>query len=536
MEQDKTTIALLTNDEILRQRFSRALNDFAWCEGVDGALLLVIDGIDEILFKTFYDTPPVIVLSATDDFQAARAWFRAGAADVLPRTSSPEDLATSIRAVLKQSRASRHSEVLAGDLFYLRDLSEAASEGAELTFIFDRIVDVVSESLGVDLVSLMLLEEDEEHERQVLTIKAARGLEDSVRRDTKVAVGEAISGKVIASGQPLLITDVETAGLGVAANRPRYANKSLLSVPIKARNQTIGVLNVNNKTNGTGFDQSDLALLTTLCNQAGLAIDNASLFEQLLRHADELAGLNEQLKRISQAKSELIVNLSHELKTPLTAIQGYVDLLRCGMIDPGKVSAVLEKVHERGRHLSRLAERLVSYFALDSGLAKFYKRPFKFDVFAWKCIDEIRGRAKVKQVTMEIDAPSMRHAVVGDEQHYRELLLALLDNAVKFNHKGGKVRLYGKLVGDGRPTHLEVFVADSGPGISEHLREFIFEDFCQTDDIMTTKPDGLGLGLAIAKAVTKGHDCDLHLQETGPDGTTFSFTIDMHYDMEEITN
>ncbi len=535
MESAKTLIALICEDDVLRKRLTRDLTQYDWTNQSDGARALVVDAVDEIPEPTFSHDAPVIVLSATVTFASARAWFRAGASDVLERSTSPEELATAIEAALAHAASThRAPRALGAELFHLRDVSQAVAEGAELPWIFDRIVQTVSEALGVNLVSLMLLEPDPDKERDVLRIKAARGLEEKVARETKIVAGEAISGKVLASGQPLLVPNVEQAGLGIAENRQRYAGKGLLSVPIKARQKTIGVLNVNNKTNGEGFDQSDLALLLTLCNQAGLAIDNASLFDQLRRHAQELSALNRQLKHISQAKSELIVNLSHELKTPLTAIQGYVDLLKSGLIEEDKVSDILAKVHERSRHLSRLTERLVSFFALDSGLVKFYRQPFKFDVFVWKCTDELRERAKVRQVALDVDAPSLRQAVIADEQHYRELLLALLDNAIKFNRKGGAVRIYGRLPEENPQTHLEVFVEDTGTGIANNLRDIIFDDFRQTDDIMTAKPDGLGLGLAIAKAVTKGHKCDLRLAATGPEGTSFSFTIPLHREVEEI--
>ena len=102
-----------------------------------------------------------------------------------------------------------------------------------------------------------------------------------------------------------------------------------------------------------------------------MAIDNARLYEELREHAASLAVVNKELDRVSRAKSELIVNLSHEIKTPLTAIQGYVDLLKSGLIDPHKTAAVLAKVHDRSRHLSRLAERLIAFFALDSASRNF---------------------------------------------------------------------------------------------------------------------------------------------------------------------
>jgi signal transduction histidine kinase len=415
---------------------------------------------------------------------------------------------------------------LADELLYLREISQAISEGAALDWLFRRIVEIVAESLDVDIVSLMLVEADVELGKDVLRIKAARGLADEIVRDARVELGCQISGLVAANGQALLLNDVESSGLGVAASRPRYRGKGLLSAPIKARAQIIGVLNVNNKTAGGVFDERDLALLTTLCSQAGLAIDNTRLFEDLRAHAGRLAALNAQLDRVNQAKSELIVNLSHEIKTPLTTIQGYVELLRTGLISPLKVPEVLAKVQERSRHLSRLAERLIAFFALDSGSAKFLPESFPINVLIRECADELRSRAAAKQVAIEIDDNSLRLVAWADRMHYREALSSLLDNAVKFNVKGGAARIYGAAaVGQGGAPLLEIFVQDGGPGIPENLQEAIFEDFKQTDDIMCAKPDGLGLGLAIARAVGQAHQCRLRLVRSGPAGSVFGMTI-----------
>jgi signal transduction histidine kinase len=535
MNETTPRIALLCSDSNRAAKLRARLVDYDWTDGRAGARLLVLAPADTAERLPLRNVgQPLLVLAPEDDFAAARHWFAAGAQDVLPAGASTEQIDAAIRKLLDRPGHAANAEPvgLAPELLHLRDVSQTASEGGELSVLFERIVATVAETLDADLVSLMLVEQDADDAAPVLRIKAARGLDEGVRERAAVPLGKSISGRVAATGQPLLIVDVEKAGLGVATNRARYTGKGLLSVPIKARQRTIGVLNVNNKAGGDPFDETDMALLTTLCNQAGLAIDNASLFETLLGRTRDLEHLNEQLRRISQAKSELIVNLTHEIKTPLTAIQGYIDLLRSGMVEKEKLPGVLEKVHERSRHLSRLAERLVTFFALDSGLATFYKRPFKFDVFAWKCIEEIRSRALAKQIDLDIDAPSLRHAVVGDEQHYRELLLALLDNALKFNQKGGALLMWGKPTDD--DAMLEVFVADTGRGIAENLHDIIFEDFRQTDDIMTAKPDGLGLGLATAKSVTAGHGCDLRLVDTSPDGTTFAFTIPLHVDVEEV--
>ena len=536
MPKTRRPLALLTNDDALRARLTEHLPQFDLTAQPDAALAVLVDAQPGALPMADLGGTPVIALLDTVDFAAARRLFLTGAADVLPRSAQPTEIAAAVAQLLKR-RANPLTDPpeLAPELFYLREVSQAASAGAELPWLLDRVVGIVADLLGVDRVSLMLLDDDQPTANAELTIRAARGLAADIIAATRVPLGDGISGRVAASGQALLVTDVEHASLGIDANRPDYSTKGLLSVPIKARRRTIGVLNVNNKRDGAAFDEADLALLSTLCAQAGLAIDNASLLDQLRRHAAELASLNKRLADINRAKSELIVNLSHEIKTPLTAIQGYVDLMQSGFVEPGKVPDMLDKVRNRSRHLSRLTERMITFFTLDSGLAKQYRQPFGFDVLTWKCVEEVRDHVETKNLTVRVDAPSLRQRVLADEQQYRELLLALLDNAVKFNRPGGEIHVGGKTVADGDRTVLEVTITDTGAGIAENIQAVIFEDFRQTDDVMTAKPDGLGLGLAIAKAIADGHGCRLRLVRSDPQGSAFAFTAPLAGDEDDLS-
>jgi len=527
-EASRTGIALLTADPALYQRLAGGLPQFCFSNRPSEAELVVVDlkpgeaGLPPLLPPGI----PVIALVSSRAYDLVRPLFLAGAADVLARDAPLGTLRAALeRQLFGRPPTRSDTRSLAAELFYLREVSQAAAEGAALSWLFERIVAATSDILGADIVSLMLLEAEKEGEKALLRIKAARGLSEEIIRLARVEVGRGISGLVVQRGEPLLLPDVEKADLGVVSSNPRYVNKGLLSVPIKVRQEIIGVLNVNNKVGGKPFQDEDLALLVTLCSQAGLAIDNARLFDELRRRADELAILNERLRHFNQAKSELIVNLSHEFKTPLTAIQGYLDLLQSGLVSPDKTPEILSRVTNRSRHLNRLTERLLTYFALDSKLAQFYSETFNFHSLILEAADLVKATADRKQVRLEVDDLSLTCLVHADKTHYRELLLALLDNAVKFNREGGLIRVSGTRLAENDKHFLEVSVADTGEGIAAALQDDIFEDFRQTENIMTAKPDGLGLGLAIARAVTDGHHCRIRLTKSDREGTTVAFTI-----------
>ncbi len=521
-------ITLLTPDADLYRRLQKTLANHLIASDFEGSRLIICDvgGRKLALPPGLPENIPVLALVPQRTFDLARALYNAGASDVLARNVPPGTLRDAVEALISSGpRRAAAQRAPSAELIYLRQLSEWAREGADLPVLFQKIVDSVADMLSVDIVSLMLREEDPATRASLLRIQAARGLSEQIIRLARVQVGEGISGLVAARGEPLLVQDVEKANLGINTSNSRYLTKSLLSVPIRIQRDTIGVLNINNKTTGQPFDDTDLNLLVTLCNQAGLAIDNARAYDNLRRQTRHLEDLNTRLAHLSRAKSELIVNLSHELKTPLTAIQGYVDLLRAGLAEPGRYEEILRKVHERSLHIGHLADRMIGYFALESRLAEFHRERFPFGVLLWTCVEEMQTAARAAGVTLQLDATGLDRYALADRRYYRELVLALIDNAIKFNQRGGRVRVHGRTVEDVDPPLIEVFVEDTGRGVSDELRDLIFQEFKQTDDIMTAKPDGLGLGLAIARAIAEGHSCAVKLLETGPRGSTFAFTV-----------
>ena len=150
---------------------------------------------------------------------------------------------------------------------------------------------------------------------------------------------------------------------------------------------------------------------------------------------------------------------------------------------------------------------------------------FPFGVLLWACLEEMKPMADTAGVTLQLDAAGLDRYVIADRRYYRELVLALIDNAIKFNAPGGRVALRGRTLEADERGLIEVYVEDTGRGVPDNLKDAIFEEFKQTDDIMTAKPDGLGLGLAVARAIAAAHQCTVKLLETGPTGSSFVFTV-----------
>ena len=158
-------------------------------------------------------------------------------------------------------------------LGYLFDAMQAPPELQEM---FQLSVKVIAEMLAAKIVSLMLLDEA----KQELFIKVAYGLDENVVARTRVRVGTGIAGKVVESGEALLIEDIERGPVARGANNPQYETKSLVSVPLRVGSTVIGVINANNKTSGKPFNADDLALLVSLAQRLAKVIERIRTVEE----------------------------------------------------------------------------------------------------------------------------------------------------------------------------------------------------------------------------------------------------------------
>ncbi len=145
-------------------------------------------------------------------------------------------------------------------------------------------VRMVAEMTESKIVSLMLLDKDGRN----LVVQAACGLNESIVRNAHVAIGKGIAGRVLQSGRPLLVKDVEKDGLLAASNRDQYETNSLVSVPLKIEEKVVGVINVNNKVGGAAFNEDDLALVTTLGDKVSAALTEAMKADSSVRRVDKI--------------------------------------------------------------------------------------------------------------------------------------------------------------------------------------------------------------------------------------------------------
>lgn len=228
------------------------------------------------------------------------------------------------------------------------------------------------------------------------------------------------------------------------------------------------------------------------------------------------------IRRLETVRREFVANVSHELKTPLTAIKGYVDTLLDGALeDPKHNREFLQIIAEHTRHLALLIDDVLDLSAIEAKRMKFNFEPVSIHEIADRLIKGLAPMAKAKPVTIDNQLSPELPKVRADRDKLAQILMNLLDNAIKFNRPNGTIELSAFEQG----SSLLITIRDSGLGIAENDLPRIFERFYRADKAHSHDVAGTGLGLAIVKHLAEAHQGAITAQSELGKGTTFTLTL-----------
>jgi K+-sensing histidine kinase KdpD len=472
----------------------------------------------------------VVMFSAAQDFQTLRQVLRERALDYLTQPFSPQEVLEITRQGISsyyhshhQDSARREAQRRMADLVLLKKVGETASSGGDLQQLFDQILDAIVQSAGVELASLMLLKDD-----SMLHIASARGLDAAIANSVRVASGEGISGHVVATGEPVLVTNIDKDRRFTSLDAShKYKNQSLLSVPIFIRDNLVGVINVNNKVSGEPFDLEDQSLLVTIASQVALAMENFDLVRHLRQQTTILERTNEDLVRLNRARTRLVCNLSHELKTPLTSIMGYIDLSLSfyQKLSDIELQENLKHVREEGERLERLITGMLRLFSIESEREIWRWKAFGVP---WSIADAFQyfsNRMTALGLEIEIDIEEDLPDIYADQEKFGMAFHAMIDNAVKFNRLAGRLRVGARSRQHDGLEYVYVQIYNDGQKIPVEALDNIFGSYTQLGNIDTEKPHGVGIGLALTKVVIDRMLGDVFLEEVVEEGTSFGLLL-----------
>jgi signal transduction histidine kinase/FixJ family two-component response regulator len=404
------------------------------------------------------------------------------------------------------------------ELALLNRASQAFSATLDLDQVLVAVLEEVRRLMHITACSVWLID----WVTGELICQEATGPGNELVRGWHLPPGDGLAGWVVQNNTSLITPDTQAdvRHFKDVDKLTGMALRSILSTPLRANGQVVGVLQVSD-TAVDRFKPEDLTLMESLAATAGIAIENARLYSEEQQRTVALARALDQQKELDRLKSEFIRNVSHELRTPLALIFGYADLLDngdLGELQPDQQEPVAV-IARRSRMLHKMVDDLMALMETETQSPKRHR----VDVadLTQNLLVDFQVAAQQAGLTLVAEIASGLPPVSGDPEHLTRVLDNLLGNALKFTPAGGQIGVHLWRSG----THLVLTVSDTGIGIPHDQLDRIFERFYQVDGSVTRRYGGTGLGLALVKEIVEAHGGKVGVKSKVDGGATFAVTL-----------
>jgi signal transduction histidine kinase/CheY-like chemotaxis protein len=308
--------------------------------------------------------------------------------------------------------------------------------------------------------------------------------------------------------------------------------KSWIAVPLKIKDRILGSLMVD-RIQAHSLTQDDLELMMTVAHQVAIALDNASAYEQI---EDLNVGLEAkvrertaELEQADRLRSQFLSHVSHELKTPLTSIKGFLQNLLDGLTGPlnEKQHRYLSRMLDNSNRLIRMIEDLLDRTKIQSGRLDLIPGEIDLGHCVADAVEQLRLLAQAKRQTLETAVPPVPLIVWADHDRLIQIVINLVQNAVKFTPEGGSITV---TVRQENQMLAEVSVRDTGPGIPPEFLDQIFDPFFRVKQARSGIK-GLGLGLSIVRMLVELQGGRIAARSELGRGAELHFTIPLFHRM-----
>ncbi|MFI5363117.1 MAG: ATP-binding protein [Elusimicrobiota bacterium] len=374
------------------------------------------------------------------------------------------------------------------------------------------IVAIVARALEADLVAFLILDEAT---GELVTQPGAYGLEgEELLYRIPLTETRASSVRVFKTRKPFMSGDAQNDPGVIPSFARLWKIHSLLAVPLIVDDRVLGVMRVGSRRRGA-FAAEALALVMVVAEEASILVETAMLNRRLAETAEQLAALN-------RMKDEFVSTVSHEFKTPLTTITGFLSVMLDGETGPINEQQMkfLQIAKAAAKRLAGLVSDLLDLSRLEGG-AKMELRPIDLLEMIAASVENHQPAAAEGGKRLSWNPPARLPKAVGDQRWLGLVVDNLVSNALKFTRPGGKVSVEAVDKGE----FLMVSVADDGIGVPPQDREKIFERFYRASNRAEVNAQGTGLGLAIAREVVAKHGGKIWFESEQGHGTIFRFVV-----------
>jgi len=339
---------------------------------------------------------------------------------------------------------------------------------------------------------------------------------------------------IVRQAATMVVTDELDANQDAALYRALQKADVGVVVSLETSKELIGYVVYGTKANGRIYSSDDLKLIRITTDGLAVGVQNALRFEEIshfnetlqaqVREATaELRASNKKLKSLDEAKDEFISMASHQLRTPLTSVKGYMSMVLEG--DAGKLNPtqyqLLEQAFASSQRMVYLISDFLNVSRLQTGKFTIERTPVILSNVVQQEANQLKSTAESRNLTIECNVPANFPVLQLDESKLRQAIMNFIDNAIFYSRPGSVIKV--DLVKTAHDVALTV--QDSGIGVPQSERHHLFTKFYRASNARTARPDGTGIGLFMAKKVVVAHGGSIIFNSVEGKGSTFGFRL-----------
>jgi signal transduction histidine kinase len=372
-----------------------------------------------------------------------------------------------------------------------------------------------------------------EQTRQAFNIlsKEPREYRTQLKENYNMSAQTFLTGKINFSNQMSDFISPPVAKEEIDKIQKSLGIQTIVGLPVFSEAKIIGVIQYYLPIKRNKISSLDIEIMTALTNQVGIVSRNLKLYNTLQGANAELQDANTRLRELDKAKSEFLSIASHQLRTPISAIKGYLSMIIDGDFGkvPKNINDVVKQIFESSARLARLINIFLNVSRIESGRLKLDKKPIQINDLIEGVIIELINQAKQKKVILEYKKKKkVPPLIFADADKLREVILNLVDNSIKYTPEGSII-----VTVESDDKQLNFKVSDTGIGIKKDEVKTLFRKFVRGSGVAQVHTGGSGLGLFIAQKIIKEHDGQIWAESEGKGkGSVFQFTIPVYKEHE----
>lgn len=415
-----------------------------------------------------------------------------------------ESVSAQVSVLLRNARLYEEGQRHRHRFETLNDVSRRLAAAHDPDQILSLIVEEATKLLGAEAAGLRMLEGDE------LVLRARTEAAAELMSRPRLKLGESLTGRVVATGEPIAVDDLADARRFDPAHKAALERgfHGFLGVPLRSHGRAVGALAVYTK-NRRRFLPDEISLLCAFADQASLAIEKG----RLLGEAEGRRKVLESLHRVAID--------TQQLRTPLAGIKWMLELAAQGEAVPAETIPYVQDARDAAERLIGLVNDLLDVSRFERDKLTISPQPTRLGEMTRSVLDELAGLVRDKRHRLSVDGAEAVPPVLADPQLLRQVILNLVSNAIKYTPDGGDIAI--QMSREGAVARWAI--RDSGIGIPEEAQRRLFEKFYRAENVLTIETEGTGLGLYLVRLIMEQLGGRVRCESEEGKGSTFIFTL-----------